>query len=59
MSKAERTGQPLGGVKCIVNTCYFHGGNEDYCTASSIEVQPRNASNSDETDCATFRPSTK
>ncbi len=41
------------GVKCIVNTCHYHKQG-DYCGASKIEIQPRNATNSGETDCATF-----
>lgn len=30
--------------------------NGDHCAAAQIEVQPRNASNTQETDCATFVP---
>mgnify|MGYP003777742849 FL=1 len=47
--------EPLDGVKCIVNTCHYHLLG-DMCGANKIEIQPRNASNSEETDCATFRP---
>lgn len=56
--KADKTENPLNGVKCIVNTCAY---NEDghHCTASSIEIQPRNATSTEETDCATFIPNTK
>jgi hypothetical protein len=28
----------------------------DHCCAEQIEVQPRNASDSQDTDCATFLP---
>jgi len=44
---------PNTGIKCIVNTCHYYMAG-DHCTAEKIEVQPRNASNSDQTDCATF-----
>lgn len=45
----------LEGVKCVVNTCIYHS-KDDRCTANKIEIRPRNASTSDDTDCATFRP---
>lgn len=45
----------LSGVKCVVNTCYYHSEG-DYCNAQNIEVQPRNASDTQDTDCATFAP---
>jgi len=54
-NRVTKTGQPLNGVKCVVNTCEYHGSG-DYCFASQIEVQPRNARDSEETDCATFVP---
>lgn len=45
----------ISGVKCVVNTChYYHEG--DHCSAGKIEIAPRNASSSDETDCNTFEP---
>ena len=53
--KVEKTNSHLSGVKCIVNTCHYHTDG-DYCNAAKIEVQPRNASQSQETDCATFIP---
>lgn len=53
--KAQKNTQPLEGVKCIVNTCEYHSTG-DHCLASTIEVQPRNARDSQETDCATFMP---
>lgn len=45
----------LDGVKCVVNSCYYYGEG-DCCMASKIEIQPRNASSSDQTDCGTFAP---
>lgn len=54
-NNVEKTGHNLSGVKCIVNTCHYHSQG-DYCSAARIEIQPRNATNSGETDCATFSP---
>jgi len=51
----EKMDRPNEGVKCVVNTCYYYMAG-DKCSADMIEVQPRNASSSDETDCATFIP---
>lgn len=49
---------PNLGVKCVVNTChYYMSGNR--CSAEVIEVQPRKAQDSQETDCATFMPKNK
>ncbi|MEW6624235.1 MAG: DUF1540 domain-containing protein [Bacillota bacterium] len=46
---------PIGRVKCVVNSCqYYQDG--DRCMASSIEIQPPNASDTENTDCATFTP---
>lgn len=56
--RIEKSDTPLDGVKCIVNTCRYHTSG-DYCTASSIEIQPRNANTTEETDCATFSPNMK
>lgn len=53
--RANKTNRPLDGVKCIVNTCEYYTTG-DHCTASTIEVQPRDAKNTQETDCATFTP---
>lgn len=44
------------GIKCYVNTCHYYATG-DHCTAQKIEVQHRNARNSSDTDCETFRPS--
>lgn len=51
----NKTDEPLDGVKCVVNTCHYHVLG-DQCSATKIEIQPRNASSTEETDCATFRP---
>ena len=45
----------LDGVKCVVNTCTYHAKG-DMCAADKIEILPRNATSSDETDCGTFKP---
>lgn len=56
--QAKKMNQPNSGIKCLVNTCgYYMEG--DHCTADKIEVQHRNASTSQETDCATFIPEGK
>jgi hypothetical protein len=46
------------GIKCVVNTCHYYMSG-DNCTAEKIEVQPKNASNIQDTDCATFIPTGK
>ncbi|NLJ78014.1 MAG: DUF1540 domain-containing protein [Tissierellia bacterium] len=51
----DKKDEALDGVKCIVNTCHYHVEG-DYCSAAEIEIQPRNATTTEETDCATFRP---
>lgn len=43
------------GVKCVVNSCH-HYKVGDLCTAGKIEILPRNATSSDQTDCGTFKP---
>jgi len=45
--------KPNEGIKCIVNTCEYYM-NGDHCSAEKINVEPRNAHQSGETDCATF-----
>lgn len=53
--RASRESNPITRVKCVVDTCeYWDKG--DRCMASSIEVQPPNAADTEETDCSTFRP---
>ncbi|NLW21870.1 MAG: DUF1540 domain-containing protein [Tissierellia bacterium] len=51
----DKTNQPLEGVKCVVNTCQYYKEG-DHCTAAKIEIKPRNATTTEETDCATFKP---
>ncbi|MBZ2174482.1 DUF1540 domain-containing protein [Schnuerera sp. xch1] len=53
--RIEKTDDHIDGVKCVVNTCYYYESG-DRCNAAKIEIQPRNATNTEETDCATFRP---
>ena len=49
----EKMNHPNEGIKCVVNTCHYYMSG-DHCAASKIEVQPKNASDTQETDCATF-----
>ena len=49
---------PNPGIRCVVNTCHYYLAG-DHCAAEKIEVQPQNAADSQETDCATFIPDTK
>lgn len=51
--RVEKKNVPLPGVKCVVDTCQYHEQG-DYCNAAKIEIQPRDAKNTEETDCATF-----
>lgn len=51
----KKTENPLDRVKCVVNTCQYHMPG-DLCCASKIEIQPRNAQSTEETDCGTFKP---
>ncbi|MEW6308157.1 MAG: DUF1540 domain-containing protein [Bacillota bacterium] len=45
---------PISRVKCVVDSCRFYeSGN--HCVASQIEIQPPDARDTEETDCATFR----
>lgn len=53
--RVEKKNQHLSGVKCVVNSCHYYA-NGDYCNAAHIEIQPRNASDTQQTDCATFTP---
>jgi len=56
--KATKMNRPNEGIKCVVNTCYYYMQG-DHCAADRIQVQPRNASDLQDTDCATFTPETK
>ncbi|NLY19476.1 MAG: DUF1540 domain-containing protein [Clostridiaceae bacterium] len=51
--KVNKMNQPNPGVKCVVDSCYYYMSG-DKCSAEKIEVQPKNASSTEETDCATF-----
>lgn len=51
--QAKKMDHPNQGIKCHVQTCYYYT-NGDNCTAEKIEVAPKIASNSKETDCETF-----
>lgn len=55
MPRAQKMDHPNNGIKCVVNTCYYYM-NGDHCAADKIEVQPKNAHDTQETDCATFAP---
>ncbi|MFZ5641612.1 MAG: DUF1540 domain-containing protein [Bacillota bacterium] len=53
--RVDRTTDPITRVKCVVDSCeYWQNG--DHCVASSIEIQPPGASDTETTDCATFAP---
>lgn len=56
--RVEKKNQPLAGVKCVVNTCHYYVQG-DHCSAAKIEIQPQNAHDTQETDCATFVPEYK
>lgn len=56
--KVNKMDHPNQGIKCIVNTCHYYM-NGDHCAAERIEVQPRNARDSHQTDCATFVPESR
>jgi len=51
--RVSKTNNPITRVKCVVNSCEYHISG-DHCGAENIEVQPINASTSQQTDCATF-----
>ena len=53
--KTNKMPQPNTGIKCTVDTCHYYMQG-DNCTAQQILVEPKNATNSKETDCATFIP---
>ncbi|TGE35252.1 DUF1540 domain-containing protein [Desulfosporosinus fructosivorans] len=53
--KVQKMNRPNEGIKCVVNTCHYYMSG-DHCTAEMIEVQPKNAHSTQETDCATFMP---
>lgn len=51
----NKSNDPINRVKCVVDSCEYWASG-DRCMASSIEVIPPNASDSQETDCQTFKP---
>jgi hypothetical protein len=51
--KTQKMDHHNPGIKCVVNTCYYYADG-DHCNAQKIEVQRRDATSSQETDCATF-----
>ena len=54
--KANKMNHPNPGIRCQVNTCYYYMSG-DHCCADQIEVEPKNASDNAQTDCATFSKS--
>lgn len=55
---ARRMSDPISRVKCVVDSCEYWS-NGDHCLADSIEVIPPRASDSQETDCRTFKPKSR
>ncbi len=54
-NRINRIENPISRVKCVVDSCnYWNNGNQ--CMAETIEIQPPQASDTEETDCATFLP---
>ncbi|MEW9123482.1 MAG: DUF1540 domain-containing protein [Thermotaleaceae bacterium] len=51
--RVNKMNHPNQGIKCVVNTCHYYMSG-DKCAAEMIEIQPRNAHSTQETDCATF-----
>ncbi|HHT65769.1 MAG: DUF1540 domain-containing protein [Caldicoprobacterales bacterium] len=51
--RIEKTNHHLPGVKCVVSSCYYYAKG-DHCSAEKIEIQPPEARNTQDTDCATF-----
>ncbi|MDF2842377.1 MAG: hypothetical protein K0R00_803 [Herbinix sp.] len=49
----KKMDKPNEGIKCVVNTCEYYVSG-DHCYAEKIEVAPRNARESEQTDCTTF-----
>ena len=49
----KKLDKPNEGIKCAVNSCEYYM-NGDHCMAEKINVEPREAKESNETDCATF-----
>lgn len=53
--RVSKQDSSLSGVKCVVSSCHYYGSG-DHCMASQIEIQPPHASDTQDTDCATFTP---
>lgn len=53
--EANKMDSPNQGIKCIVNSCYYYMDG-DHCCADKIQVEPKDACDSEETDCSTFKP---
>lgn len=48
-----KSDNPISRVSCSVNTCHYHVPG-DHCSAEKIQVAPKNAHSTQETDCETF-----
>lgn len=44
----------IEGVTCVVNNCLYHNEG-DKCGAGKIEIAPKSANTTEETDCNTFK----
>jgi hypothetical protein len=55
---AKKMNHPNDGIACVVNTCHYYMQG-DRCSADRIQVEPKNANQSEQTDCATFIPEGK
>lgn len=51
---SKKMDHPNQGIKCSVNTCYYYM-NGDFCSAERIQVEHRDATSMEQTDCATFQ----
>ena len=53
--ECSSTCKKIKGITCDVKSCEYNDG-ENECMAGHVSVGPCDASSSDETVCATFRP---
>ena len=53
--RVNKLNHPNQGIKCEVDSCYYYLTG-DYCTAEKIQIQPKNAKTTNDTDCVTFAP---
>lgn len=51
----SKSNQPIGRVKCVVDSCHFYAQG-DHCLAQEIKIQPPGAMDNQTTDCGTFTP---